>query len=202
MTARAAAIAICPGSRPHEVRRLLAPMLAGYELVRRDLASVDGRILLAPSLDASTRQWARALAGVYRVDVVDVEPRAGMAALLSAFDAALVASGTASLECALARAIPIVTYRVGLLTELGARALMTTPFVALPNVLLGRAAFPELLQREVSPRRIAEALGNALDRRKELLAACAEVEKVLQNRSHASEHVARMLEPWLAGRAT
>lgn len=158
MTRRAWAVAILPGSRPHEVRRLLAPMLAGYETVRREHASVDGRVLLAPSLDEDTRDWARALARQYRIDVVDVDARGGVSYGLAAFDAALCASGTASLECALARAVPIVCYRVGWLTERVARAALRTPHVALPNVLLGREGFPELLQDACGPDEIAEHL--------------------------------------------
>jgi lipid-A-disaccharide synthase len=155
MTPRAWGVAILPGSRPHEVRRLLAPMLVGYEKVRREHASVDARVLLAPSLDATTRTWARATAAAAHVEVVDVDARAGMGYALPGFDAALCASGTASLECALARAVPIVCYRVGWATELGARAFVTTPHIALPNILLGRAAFPELLQRRATAPRMS-----------------------------------------------
>lgn len=197
MTPFCAAVAILPGSRPHEVRRLLPAMLDGYESVRHDRASVDGRILLAPSLDEKTRDWVRTLAVDYEIDVVDIDPRAGLAYSLPAFDAALCASGTASLECALARAVPVVCYRVGWATELGARALMTTKHVALPNVLLDRRAFPELLQRDATPMRIAGALEDVLDRRDELVRACDEVVSALGGRTHASSEVARMLRPWL-----
>lgn len=201
MTPRAWAVAILPGSRPHEVRRLLGPMLTGYEKVRRDLASVDARVLIAPSLDPTTRAWARATAAAFRVDVVDVDARAGMSLALPAFDAALCASGTASLECALARVVPIVCYRVGWATELGARAFVTTPHIALPNILLGRGAFPELLQRHATASRMTDALGNVLEERDSFLGACAEVEAVLGGQTSASRTVARMLEPWLATRA-
>ena len=201
MTPRAWAVAILPGSRPHEVRRLLVPMLAAYENVRHNLASVDARVLVASSLDPTTRAWVRATAATARVDVVDVDARAGMAYALPAFDAALCASGTASLECVLARAVPVVCYRVGWATELGARALVTTPHIALPNVLLGRAAFPELLQRHATASRMADALGNVLEDRSAFLGACAEVETALGGESSASRTVARMLEPWLATRA-
>jgi lipid-A-disaccharide synthase len=201
LTPRAWVVAILPGSRPHEVRRLLEPMLGGYERTRRDLASVDGRVLLAPSLDPATRAWARSLADAFHVDVVDVDARAGMGYVLPAFDAALCASGTASLECALARVVPIVCYRVGWATELGARALVKTPHVALPNILLGRAAFPELLQRDATATRMSDALGQVLDARDSYLGACAEVEVVLGDRTSPSQSVARMLEPWLATRA-
>ncbi len=192
-----AAVAVLPGSRPHEVRRLLPSMLTAYEWVRHDRASVDGRVLLAPSLDDKTRDWARGLAASYGIDVVDIDARAGLAYSLPAFDAALCASGTASLECALAQAVPVVCYRVGWATELGARALMTTKHVALPNVLLGRAAFPELLQRDATATRIADTLADVLDRREELVRACDEVVSALGGRTQASVEVAQMIRPWL-----
>ncbi len=201
MTPRSFCVAILPGSRPHEVRRLLEPMLAGYEAVRRDFASVDARVLIAPSLDPATRRWAAAAAARFHVDVVDVDARAGMGYALPAFDAALCASGTASLECALARAVPIVCYRVGWATEIGARALITTRHLALPNILLGRDAFPELLQRHATASRMTDALAKVLEERDSYLGACAEVEEILGGETSASHAVARMLEPWLATRA-
>ena len=136
-----------------------------------------------------------------RLRVVDVDARAGTGYALPAFDAALCASGTASLECALARVIPIVCYRVGWATELGARALMTTRHIALPNILLGRAAFPELLQRNATAKRMTEALANVLEERESFLGACTEVENALGGQTSASRTVARMLEPWLATQA-
>lgn len=201
LTPFAPAVAILPGSRPHEVRRLLEPMLTGYETVRADRASVDARVLLAGSLDDRTRAWAKDLAKERDVDAVDVDPRAGIAPALPAFDAALCASGTASLECALARVVPVVCYRVGWAAELGARALLATPQVALPNVLLGREAFPELLQRDANASRIANELARAFDERETFLAACEEVEGILGDDRAPSREVARLLAPWLDGAA-
>lgn len=201
MTPYAAAVAVLPGSRPHEVRRLLGPLLDGYERVRADRASVDARVLLASSLDRDTRDWARDLCAVRRVASFDVDPQTGAMSVLRAFDASLCASGTASLEAALSRAVPVVAYRVGVTTELAARMLVRTPHVALPNVLLGRRAFTELLQRDVHPSRIAQALGDSLDRRAALVAACDEVESALGEARAPSAAVARMLAPWLGVRA-
>ncbi len=123
LTSLAATVAILPGSRPHEVRSLLVPMLEGYEAVRVDRASVDARVLVASSLDPGTRAWLRATCASHGVETFDVDAREGAGAVLRAFDVALCASGTASLEAALARAVPIVAYRVGLVTELTARVL-------------------------------------------------------------------------------
>jgi lipid-A-disaccharide synthase len=197
MTPFAAAIAVLPGSRPHEVRRLLVPMLDAYERVRSDRASVDAQVLVASSLDEATRAWTRATAGARRVPTLDVDPYGGAIAVLPAFDVALCASGTVTLEAALARAVPVVTYRVGLAAELAARLFVRTPHIALPNVLLRRRAFTELLQREVRADRIAEALSDTLDRRPELLADCDEVEATLGSARTPSVSVAQMLAPWL-----
>jgi lipid-A-disaccharide synthase len=201
MTPYAAAVAVLPGSRPHEVRRLLEPMLDAYERVRADRASVDARVLVASSLDEPTRRWLHALCDARRVPTFDVDPRVGAMGVLRAFDVTLCASGTASLEAALARAVPVVAYRVGMTTELAARVLLTTPNVALPNVLLGRRAFTELLQRDAHAQRIAQALADALDRRPVLVAACDAVEAALGEQRNPSLVVAQMLARWLGTRA-
>jgi lipid-A-disaccharide synthase len=208
MTPYAAAVAILPGSRPHEVKRLLKPMLEGYEIVRSDRASVDARVLLAPSLDAGTRRWARAACADQRVEVVDADPRFGATRILRAFDVALCASGTASLEAALARAIPVVVYKVGLTTEIAARALLRTEHIALPNILLEKRAFTELVQNDVRAEPVAQAVADALDRRMELLGACSAVEASLafgtrkgDSRLVPSLAVAGLLAPWVGVRA-
>jgi lipid A disaccharide synthetase len=94
--------------------------------------------------------------------------------------------------------VPVVIYRASLLTELAARALLRTKRIALPNVLLGREAFAELLQRDVRTDRLAIALARALDERAPLLAACDEIETLLGPERSPSRLVARMLEPWLS----
>jgi lipid-A-disaccharide synthase len=198
LTPYARAIAILPGSRPHEVERLLQPMLAAYERIRQDRASVDGRVLLAPSLDEATRARAVAMAGDAGVEVVHVDGRVGAAPCLRAFDAALCASGTAALEAALARAVPVVVYRVDLLTELAARQFLRTPQIALPNILLGRPVFAELLQRDVQPKKIAQAIGRALDARTTFVRECDAIDESFGARRTPSRDVARMLLPWLA----
>jgi lipid-A-disaccharide synthase len=197
LTERAVAVALLPGSRPHEVRELLPDMLAAFEHVRHDRASVDGRVLLAPSLDAAARRFVEERAREARVPVYEVSPMHGAAHVLAAFDATLCASGTAALESTLARAVPVVAYRVGIVTELFARALLRAPYVALPNVLLGRPAFTELLQRNVTSSALARALRRAIDRRRELCLACDEVRAALGPARSPSREVYAMLAPWL-----
>jgi lipid-A-disaccharide synthase len=197
LTPLATAVALLPGSRPHEVDRLLPAMLEAYELVRRERASVDARVLLAASLDPASRARAAARCEAARVATFDVDPLTGATGVLAAFDAALCASGTASLEAALARAVPVVTYRVATPTEIAARLLVRARHFALPNVLLGRPAFEELLQRGATPAHMAGALEHALDERPALLGECDRVEAMLGAARSPSRAVARMLAPWL-----
>ncbi len=196
LTERAKTVAILPGSRAHEVRALLPSMIPAYERVRQERASIDGRLFLAPSLDASTVAFAKKLAKEVALEVVEVSATAGIGSVLPAFDAALTASGTVSLECAIAGVVPVVAYRVSLVTELGARLLLKTPHVALPNILLGRRAFDEVLQRDVTTKNLAHALARALDDR-ERRDACAEVLRTLGPENAPSREVARILTPWL-----
>jgi lipid-A-disaccharide synthase len=82
---------------------------------------------------------------------------------LHAAEAAIVASGTATLEAALARCPMVITYRMAPLTYRMVRRKMLLPYVGLPNVLAGEFIVPELLQDDATPGNLAQALGNWLD---------------------------------------
>ena len=84
---------------------------------------------------------------------------------LHACDVALVKSGTAALEAALARCPMVVTYRVNPLTYWLVRKKAVLPYYSLPNILAGEFIVPELLQDEATPANLAQALGNWLDNR-------------------------------------
>src|SRR5690606_11539376 len=75
-----------------------------------------------------------------------------------ASDAALLASGTAALECMLAKCPMVVGYRVKPFTFWLAKRLVKTDYVWLPNLLAGRELVKELLQEECEPQALAEAL--------------------------------------------
>ncbi len=198
LTSYAPAIAILPGSRPHEVRELLAPMLEAYEIVRRDRASLDARIIVAASLDRETVELLERASRQSRVPLVRADATRGAGCLLGAFDAALCASGTASLEAALAGAPPVVSYRVGWVTEAVVRPFLQTDLFALPNVLLKRRAFPELMQREATVTNMAHALSRALgSERHQMLAACEELRPLFGDRREPSREVADMITRWL-----
>jgi lipid-A-disaccharide synthase len=168
----AAALALLPGSRAGEIERLLPLFLQVAHQVK-----LAARVLLAPSIPRSVHAAARRAADSFGVGVVDAPADRGALALLPAFDAALVASGTASLECALSGVPPVVAYRLHPLTMAIARRLVRTPRIALPNVILGRHAFPERIQEGATAENLAQDIRAILQdqRAREECAAVASI---------------------------
>ena len=147
-------VGLLPGSRRDEVARLLPPMLEAAAF----LARADGRrcfvLGLAPTVDRSAVAWlmTRAVeAGGPRVEIVQGLTHEVMAGA----DVLLIASGTATLEAALLGAPMVVCYRVSKLTEVMARLLAKVQWISLPNIVAGRGAVPEILQRQVTGTRLA-----------------------------------------------
>lgn len=137
-------LALLPGSRLQEVHRHWPPMLEAARTLR--LRTPPLRIVVPV---ASTLR--RDLFGDPK-DVVFVDRTED--ALLAA-DAAVVASGTATLEAALASTPLVVVYRTSFLSWLAARMLVRVPFIGLPNLLAGRRITPELLQSRCTAEAIA-----------------------------------------------
>ncbi|CAN5524733.1 lipid-A-disaccharide synthase [soil metagenome] len=189
-------VALLPGSRPSEVRRLLPPMLDAVMRLRLDSASFRARLILAASLDGEIATWARRLAAHAYVPVVDA-PIDGAARILGGFDGSLCASGTASLEAALAGAAPVVSYLTDALTARVVSSMLRTPFVALPNVLLGRPIWPELLQDDATGPKMARAMRNVLERRASFDDAARELRVCLGEERKPASLVASRLRRWL-----
>jgi lipid-A-disaccharide synthase len=148
---------VMPGSRAVTLQRLL-PIFA--ETVARAQQDAGPFRPVIPAVDhlverirAATADWA------VRPEVV-----AGEAAKLAAFRrarAALVCSGTATLELALAQVPMVVAYRVSALEARFTR-LVRVPSIVLPNLVLGENAIPEFLHHTASPERLAPALVGVL----------------------------------------
>jgi len=79
---------------------------------------------------------------------------------LAACDAALVASGTATLEAALLKAPMAIAYRMSPWSWRLMKRMRYQPWVGLPNILAGRFVVPEFLQEDATPENLAQALGN------------------------------------------
>ena len=142
-------LAVLPGSRAGEVRRLLPVYLAA-------VARLAGRLPGLRVVAAAVPAVADAVAGApWPTPPAVVREPAERAAALAAADVALATSGTVTLELAAARTPMVVCYRVAPLTHAVARRLVRAPFFGLVNLVLGRRAVPELLQSACAPGEIA-----------------------------------------------
>lgn len=158
----ACVLALLPGSRLAEVQRLAGPFI-------QTAAVLAGRrenlVVLAPMASSAVRQaFERVLSMQARPPAVRILDGQARAALMAA-DAALVASGTATLESLLCRCPLVVAYRVGPVTALLLRSLRIVKLanIALPNLLAGEVLAPEFLQEAVEPEAMARALEGLLD---------------------------------------
>lgn len=195
--------AVLPGSRAGEVARMAAPLMDAAIALRDEGAIDEARMIEAPSLPPKARAIARAIAAERGIAIASGDADHGAAPLLGAFDLTLTASGTASLEAALAGASPVVAHRIDALGYAIAKRLVTSPHIALPNVLLGRRAFAELVQDQANARAIAEAARATLLRRDEARAASDELRALLAppGGEGFGARVAALLAPWLDERA-
>ena len=158
------AVALLAGSRRKELARILPTMLEAARLVAAQRAGAQFVVALAP---ARAREEAEGvISAVCGADdsgtalrVVSGETREA----LSAADAAAVASGTATLEAALAETPLVVVYRESALNWHVLGSLITVEHYGLVNLVAGRRLAPELMQYDFTPDSLARELLRLLD---------------------------------------
>ncbi|WP_374557909.1 lipid-A-disaccharide synthase [Thermomonas sp.] len=147
-------LALLPGSRLGEIRRMLPDFAEG---ARRLAADVPGLRVLVPAANAQCRAAIDDTLGhapAFRV--VDGQAQR----IMIASNAVLLASGTAALEAMLCKRPMVVGHRIAPLTYRIVRlfGLLKSAHVSLPNVLAGETLIPELLQDDCTPDKLHAAL--------------------------------------------
>jgi lipid-A-disaccharide synthase len=171
-------VALLPGSRPNEVRRIL-PVLAGSvrEIVR---ARPDVQFLVAraPNLDDELFASLRDVHGQPALAIVE-----GAADdVLAAADVVVTASGTATVQTALHGRPMVIVYGLSPLTYAIGRQFVRVPSYGMPNLIAGRQVVPELIQQEFTPANVARetlALLTDAPRVERMRADLAEVRRAL-----------------------
>lgn len=181
-------LALLPGSRSAEVEMLSGDFLRTAALLRQKWPDLE---IVVPLVNPRRREQFEKIKAEVAPDLpmhlLDGKGRAAMVAS----DAALLASGTAALECMLAKCPMVVGYRMKPFTFWLAKRLVKTDYVSLPNLLAGRELVKELLQEECRPDLLAAALEPLLadgEPRQRLLATFAELHH--QIRWNADEQAA------------
>jgi lipid-A-disaccharide synthase len=142
------ALAVLPGSRWHEVEALLPAMLAATARLTAAIPELKTRLVVAPGLNVDR---VRRSVGTAEVELVTSDRHRALAGC----SVALVASGTATLECALLGVPMVVGYRLHPASYVLARWLVRVPHVALVNLVAGAGVVPELVQGKFTAEALA-----------------------------------------------
>lgn len=146
-------VAILPGSRKQEISKKLPVMLATV----RNFPDVEFVVAQAPGIDDTFIQQITNQFDNIRI-VKDVTYD-----LLSVADAAMVTSGTATLETALFGVPEVVCYLGSPLTYQIAKRLVRVPYISLVNLIMGKMVVKELIQNEMTPEKLCKELKRLLD---------------------------------------
>ena len=150
-------IALLPGSRTKEIMHLLPDMLKAAAILSGRFPDVQFVLPVAPTLAHGLVERYVAESGV-PVRIIDGK----VYDVLRASDAAIVTSGTATLETGLMAIPMVIVYRISRLSYLIGRMFIHVKHIGLVNIVAGRTIVPELIQNDVTPEKIAGAIGTLL----------------------------------------
>ena len=147
---------LLPGSRVSEVEYMALVFLRAATLIVKALPEA---VFLMPYPSAGVRECLQEYLQQEEFRYLPIRLQAAKTELACiAADVVLVTSGTASLEVALCKRPMVISYRISSLTYALVKRKIKIPYVGLPNILLGREVVPELLQKDATPEKLANAV--------------------------------------------
>ena len=190
--------ALLPGSRQSEVKHLAHTYIETAKLILQQLPEAR---FLVPLVSRETR-------GIFEQALYDCDAQQLPITLLFghaqdamiAADIALVASGTATLECALLKRPMVITYKMPALSWWMIKRKRYQPYFGLPNILCERFVVPELIQEDATPENLAQALLNLVND-KDAVAQLEETFTALHQtlRQNTAQKAAAAILPYLPG---
>ena len=183
-------IALLPGSRKQELKRIIPMMIK----VVKKFPDHSFAVAAVNNLDQSFYEELKTMKNVKLVfeDTYN---------LLQNSSAAIVTSGTATLETALFKVPQIVVYKANALTYWLAKSMIKVKFISLVNLIAGREVVKEMIQSEANPDSISQELNRILvdtNYRAKMLEGYDQIIKTLDTGS-ASENAARLMSGYLKG---
>lgn len=146
-------ISLFPGSRKQEINKMLPVMLEVIKFYP------DYQFIISGTNSFTTNYYASFTNG-YNVDIVFESPYD----LLSVSRAALVTSGTATLETALMKVPQVVCYKTSLLSFMIAKIFIKIKYISLVNILLNKNVVDELIQFDFNVKNLKTSLDKILDK--------------------------------------
>lgn len=150
-------IALLPGSRKKEIMHLLPDMLEAARKLKTMFEDLQFVLPVAPTLERDFIQRHVDRSGVL-VDIIDGR----VYDTLRASDAAIVTSGTATLETGLMGVPMVIVYRMSQLSYFIGSLIVNVDHVGLVNIVAGKRLVPELIQQDATPQNIADAVSKML----------------------------------------
>ncbi len=143
-------VVLLPGSRVDEVRRHWPVVTEVFELLRRQVPALEGKVIL-PS-----QQLVNALKLVGLPAGLEIQV-GGLTDALATADLAIAKSGTVTMDCALHGVPAVVFYKTSWPTYFIGKKIITVKYLAMPNLIADEAIYPEYVQRAATPENIAAA---------------------------------------------
>lgn len=155
-------IGLLPGSRKGEISKHLPVMLGAASIIKKNIPEA-GFLLSLKDVAAAEREIVNyGLTGFIEVETGDVR------SIFARCDILVAASGTVTLEAAIAGIPTVIIYIMSDLSFSIAKALVKVDFAGLANLIAGREISPELLQNDANPEKIAEKVTRLLKNQPEL----------------------------------
>ena len=149
-------LALLPGSRKQEIERILPTMISAAMRLQQ-LHPLQIAIGVAPSLNGDyLRRFIPS-----GTNIILVEKRTHD--LIRHADAAIVTSGTATLETGWFCTPMVVVYRTSPLTYFIGRMLVDVPHIGLVNIVAGKGVVPEFIQHDMNSKNLVRAVGKILE---------------------------------------
>ena len=191
---------VLPGSRRSEVERLLLPFRETVSLLAERGIRPEVVIPVVPStrgmVDASLSAWPM------RPHLIEGDADKWLAFRMA--DAALAASGTVTLELAVAGTPMVIAYKVEAWFAKVVRALAHVDMAGLPNLILGEKIYPEFIQETCTPPILADAVAAVLadgePRRRQLAGLARIPERLAVPHGRPSEYAAEIVLRHVQGR--
>ena len=186
-------IALLPGSRKQEIERILPTLLAAAKKLESQFSALS--FIIAPPNERIEKivqeQILQCMEKPARLNVVCGGAREAMRQA----EAAMVASGTATLETALIGTPHILVYKTSAFTCWFGRSVVKIAYLGLVNIIAGRTVCPELIQEEATPDTLANETAKLMTdtpERRAMLEGYAEIRQLLGTKP-AAENVAQIL---------
>ncbi len=146
-------LAILPGSRVSEVKKILPVMLGASRIIKEKIPQMQ--LIVSKPKNIDIKVYNDILKErIDSVKIIESRPYD----CLNVADFCLVASGTATLETAIMQKPNVVVYKMGILTYWLNRPMVKLPYIGMENIVAGKIVAPEFIQCKARPQAIAQAV--------------------------------------------